>query len=351
MKTFNASKKIQNGYKKLLKSNPSTTSLYGTDVVSDEHKSVVESISKHIIYDCARSTSVMSTNALAFLLLNQFREGATIEQLVTALDNLRDELKTGRKDLGFTGDSIDVINYGIELLGPGLVRKEKINGEDRIKPVAILPNVIELTYYSNTLVTHYALESIVAIGINVVAKNGAVLHSELVETILDLCNVLQYEFILCKPCQNLENEVVGCIDDLNVKYHIFAVEDEVQQDCDKSNKCKNLAKQFEDDEVIEATEKPYTLTNGKTAIERLNFLQGLLMPVVETYAISAFTLEKLIGRSLMENELVSDIVNEIKLQLAEGSVKYGKWFNFELFFVVDTLFQMRVSQLTPSKTR
>lgn len=51
MKTFNQSKKVPaNGLKKLLKSNPSTTSLYGTDVVSDEHKSLVESISKHIIY-------------------------------------------------------------------------------------------------------------------------------------------------------------------------------------------------------------------------------------------------------------------------------------------------------------
>lgn len=39
-----------NGVKKVLKSNPSTTSLYGTDIVSEELKTLVESISKHIIY-------------------------------------------------------------------------------------------------------------------------------------------------------------------------------------------------------------------------------------------------------------------------------------------------------------
>ena len=50
MKTFNASKKLPANGLKMLKSNPSTTSLYGTDVVSDEHKTLVESISKHIIY-------------------------------------------------------------------------------------------------------------------------------------------------------------------------------------------------------------------------------------------------------------------------------------------------------------
>lgn len=35
---------------KLLKSNPSTNSLYGLDIVSEEHKQLVEVISKHIIY-------------------------------------------------------------------------------------------------------------------------------------------------------------------------------------------------------------------------------------------------------------------------------------------------------------
>ncbi|XP_064211335.1 glycerol-3-phosphate acyltransferase 1, mitochondrial isoform X4 [Tribolium castaneum] len=323
VKTFNASKKLQNGFKKMLKSNPSTTSLYGTDVVSDEHKSVVESISKHIIYDCARSTSVMSTNALAFLLLTKFREGATIEQLVAALDSLRHELDVARKDLGFTGDSIDVVNYAIELLGPGLVRKEKINGEDIIKPMAILPNVIELTYYSNTLVTHYALESIVAISLNMVAtKAGTVSHLELIETVLDLCNVLQYEFILCKPCQNLEHVVIGCLDDLNVKYRIFV--EEVRDD-EQVARSKKIAQEFEDEDLDEAaTEKPYVLSNEKGAVERLRFMQGLLMPLVETYAVSAFTLEKLVGRSLLENELISDILSEIKLQIAEGTVKYDE---------------------------
>lgn len=52
MKTFNVNGKIPTTVpsKRSLKSNPSTTSLYGTDVVSDEHKSLVESISKHVIY-------------------------------------------------------------------------------------------------------------------------------------------------------------------------------------------------------------------------------------------------------------------------------------------------------------
>lgn len=53
VKTFNANGNIviPNGVSnKVLKSNPSMSSLYGTDVVSEPHKNLVESISKHIIY-------------------------------------------------------------------------------------------------------------------------------------------------------------------------------------------------------------------------------------------------------------------------------------------------------------
>lgn len=55
----------------------------------------------------------MSTNAVAFLLLTKYRQGASIEELVNALDNLRKELEYARRDLGFSGDSIDVINYAV----------------------------------------------------------------------------------------------------------------------------------------------------------------------------------------------------------------------------------------------
>lgn len=65
------------------------------------------------ISDCAQSASIMSTNALAYLLLTKFREGTTIDRLVVAMDELRKELDYSRKDVGFSGDSIDVINYAV----------------------------------------------------------------------------------------------------------------------------------------------------------------------------------------------------------------------------------------------
>ncbi|CAH1099944.1 unnamed protein product [Psylliodes chrysocephalus] len=330
VKTFNANGNIviPNGVSnKVLKSNPSMSSLYGTDVVSEPHKNLVESISKHIIYDCAQSTSVMSTNALAYLLLTKFRDGASIEKLVVALDDLRSELNYARRDIGFTGDSIDVINYAVEKLGPGLIRKEKHNNEDIIKPIAILPNVIELSYYSNTLVTHFVLESVIAIAIEAIDKSsGNVIHQELVENVQELCDILQYEFLFSKPCQSLEHVITSCVDDLVYRKQIFLVNDE--QDTELNSRSRRLARQLEDedDENFEekVPQKIYKVNPNKEAVDTLKYLRVAVTPLIETYAVTAFTLDKLVGRQLLESELINDILAEIQSQLSSGGVEYGE---------------------------
>lgn len=59
---------------KRLKHQPSTSSLYGTDVVDEEHRILVDKIARHVVYDCANVTACMTTNAVAFLLLTRFVE-------------------------------------------------------------------------------------------------------------------------------------------------------------------------------------------------------------------------------------------------------------------------------------
>lgn len=54
-----------------LQHQPSTSSLFGTDIVQEEQRALVDSIARHVVYDCASATAVMSTNALSFLLLTR----------------------------------------------------------------------------------------------------------------------------------------------------------------------------------------------------------------------------------------------------------------------------------------
>nr|CAD7197989.1 unnamed protein product [Timema douglasi] len=148
--------------KKQLHTAPSSTSLYGIDVVVEEHRQLVESIARHVVYDCTRAQAIMSTNAVAFLLLTKFRQGTTLELLAEALDQFRQELDWADRDLGFTGESVDVINHAVDLLGPGLIKRERHSDGAMITPVTMLPNVIELSYYSNALLSQYVIDAVLA---------------------------------------------------------------------------------------------------------------------------------------------------------------------------------------------
>ena len=68
-----------------------------------------------IVLDCTRSTAVMSTNIVSFLLLSSFRDGGSIDEIALALDALRTELEWSGRDCGFSGDSVDVINYTVSI--------------------------------------------------------------------------------------------------------------------------------------------------------------------------------------------------------------------------------------------
>lgn len=104
------------------------------------------------------------------------------------------------------------------------MRKERVNNEEIVKPISILPNVIELSYYSNTVNTFYAMESMVAMALHSLdLSSGCVAQPDLLQATLELCNILQYEYIFCKPCQNLDAMILDCIDSLIIRKDIFRI--------------------------------------------------------------------------------------------------------------------------------
>lgn len=55
----------------------------------------------------------MSTNAVSFLLLTKFRNGCTLLTLAEALESLTNELIAHNRDVGFTGEPLDVVNHAV----------------------------------------------------------------------------------------------------------------------------------------------------------------------------------------------------------------------------------------------
>lgn len=80
----------------------------------------------------------------------------------------------------------------------------------------------------------------------------------------------------------------------------------------------------DDDEEEIMLQKIYKLNPNKSAVDTLKYLRAPMIPFIESYSIAAFSLEKLVGRQLLENELIDEVIKEMKLQLANGTIKYGK---------------------------
>lgn len=58
----------------------------------------------------------MSTNSVAFLLLNKYRDGVSLNELVKSFDELRGQLASDNRDVGFSGESEDVVEYAVSIL-------------------------------------------------------------------------------------------------------------------------------------------------------------------------------------------------------------------------------------------
>lgn len=65
--------------------------------------------------DCWKSTAIMSTNAVSFLLLKKFRNGTTLKLLADDLSILCDKLSQANRDIGFSGNSKDVVKHAVSI--------------------------------------------------------------------------------------------------------------------------------------------------------------------------------------------------------------------------------------------
>ncbi|XP_057339821.1 glycerol-3-phosphate acyltransferase 1, mitochondrial isoform X1 [Microplitis mediator] len=345
--------------KKILKATMSTSSLYGTDVVDDEHRLLVDCLARHVVYDCARSTPIMSTNVVAFLLLNKFREGCTLDKLVEAFDSLKQELEWTNKDIAFCGETIDVINYALEILGPGLVKQERqeiiktLEGESKIikkevvisiQPVSMLPNVIELAYYSNSMMIHYVMDSIVISALyaalkeqindpRAIAENKIyVFQHVILEKAVKLCDILKQEFIFCKPCQDLEYVIITTIENLSYSGILSLCEESyLEEELWSRRYAKNFDNSSDEEYANKTAAKKiqYKLNLEADSSGRMEFLHTILRPIIDTYTFSAFTLRKLVGRTLVERDLVQEVLREIKMNIDREIVYYGESLSVE----------------------
>ncbi|KAL7731159.1 hypothetical protein ACLKA6_014353 [Drosophila palustris] len=339
------SSKIYKPASKTLQHSQSTSSLYGTDVVCEEHRNLIESISRQVVFDCAAATSVMSTNALAFLLLTRYRNGGEEQQIAAALDDLRNSL-SGCKDMGFSGESSHIIAYACDLLGSGLVtRTRDENGRVFIRAVPTVESIIELGYYSNMLTPHFAQSSILMttfhallpapeLADNVAHQSTGVSRKKLIDSALENCLVYRYEFILNKPTQVLESMLQKQLDDLiNCGFMRINETNEVTCQTDLRRMAKGLAidlgEDGDDDEDYQHVED-YKQENADMVfpvtetLEQQRYMCEVLAPFASTYVAVAQALQILHRSSMLETEFINFVINDLSTKVKNGSCVYAE---------------------------
>lgn len=302
---------------------PSSASLYGTDIVHEEQRQLVDSITRHILYDCTQSTAVMSTNAVAFLLLYYFRDGVPLSKLTFALDRLREELSSSKKDVGFSGESKDVVEHAVSLLGPGLVQIEKRDDDVHYKPVSILPNVLELNYYSNTLISHFCLRGVVGrvlLSLTADQRDAKVSIEKVIDVSILLCEILQFEFIFTKTCQQLNNAVFDVIEEMTMQE--ILTEAVTHRGGRSGYGCpRNLEIiDDEDDDFL----PPETFYKVNREEEKLLFYARMLEPLIDTYCTVFSYLLCMMDQVVPEQILVKELLDTVKAGLDNGSIRYAE---------------------------
>ncbi|EDO48659.1 predicted protein [Nematostella vectensis] len=162
-------------------------------------------------------------------------QGATLQALTDSFQWLRSEVISRGRDVGFSGETCDVLHHSLDLLRD-LVDIETVTQSSvtpatttdvtetegvmqstvtKVTPKLRPSHIINLVHYSNLVLAVFALESVLACSIVTVAREndidikdikqeGTLPQSEIVEKAKDLCEILQKEFIFLPPCVSVE---------------------------------------------------------------------------------------------------------------------------------------------------
>ncbi|KAG9509344.1 Glycerol-3-phosphate acyltransferase 1, mitochondrial [Fragariocoptes setiger] len=362
------------------------TSHYGLDIVfAGDKRQTIKDLAEHITYEAANSSAVMATQAIAFLFSNKFRQGATLSQLASGLDWLKVKLAANKRCLGFTGDSKCAAMYAIKMMGDQVVQAEYLSkdgvlegsdtnnnppsSEDHqliqtsdvaalidsiadnpdiysdsiiFKPNLKHPDVLVLNYCSNNVSSCFVTDSIIAIAFESLAKDKIepndsnifysmetvrgkrikVPRSDLIDRAIELAELMQMEFIVAKPCQNLEDLIRGRIDSM-IHEEYFLADDPPQ-----NLKRMNYYEIDEDDDYDDGfCDHPsfvhyIVLETRESSLEALQVLKNTLSPFIHSYLLVTESLDQLINCPMQEASFLSRIIAENLHLIQENAIQF-----------------------------
>ncbi|XP_010857646.1 PREDICTED: glycerol-3-phosphate acyltransferase 1, mitochondrial isoform X2 [Bison bison bison] len=302
----------------ILPSRPSDAADEGTDMSINESRNATDEsrrrliayLAEHILFTASKSCAIMSTHIVACLLLYRHRQGIGLSTLVEDFFVMKEEVLARDFDLGFSGNSEDVVMHAIQLLGNCItITHTSKNDEFFITPSTTIPSVFELNFYSNGVLHVFIMEAIIACSLYAVLKKrgpggpaspSLVSQEQLVRKAASLCYLLSNEGTISLPCQTFYqtcHETVGRF----IQYGILIVAEQddqedispglAEQQWDKKLPEPLSWRSDEEDEDSDFGEEQrdcyLKVSQSKEHQQFITFLQRLLGPLLEAYSSAA----------------------------------------------------------------
>uniref|UniRef100_A0A671LU48 Glycerol-3-phosphate acyltransferase 1, mitochondrial n=1 Tax=Sinocyclocheilus anshuiensis TaxID=1608454 RepID=A0A671LU48_9TELE len=265
------------------------------------------------------SSAIMSTHIVACLLLYRHRKGVLLSKLVEDFFNMKEEILSRDFDLGFSGNSEDVVMHALSLLGNCVnVTSTNRNTEFIIAPSNTVPALFELSFYSNGLFHVFIADAI--IGIRSKIPQVVILN-------IFITNLYMY------PCQTLYQVFHDAITRL-IEYGVLIVAEEDQEELSPSEEPwpkkfpEALAWRSDEDEEDsdfgdEQRDRYLKVSPSAEHQEFYTFLQRILTPVMEAYSGAAIFVHSL-SSPMSEREYTHKLFKYLLTRTERGVAAYGE---------------------------
>ncbi|KAI4558059.1 hypothetical protein MJG53_021181 [Ovis ammon polii x Ovis aries] len=292
---------------------------------------------------------------------------------------MKEEVLARDFDLGFSGNSEDVVMHAIQLLGNCItITHTSKNDEFFITPSTTIPSVFELNFYSNGVLHVFIMEAIIGMSAcslyAVLKKRGPggpaspslISQEQLVRKAASLCYLLSNEGTISLPCQTFYqtcHETVGRF----IQYGILIVAEQddqedispglAEQQWDKKLPEPLSWRSDEEDEDSDFGEEQrdcyLKVSQSKEHQQFITFLQRLLGPLLEAYSSAAIFIHNF-GGPVPEPEFLQKLHKYLITRTERRVAVYGMCApllaSFESYVVFKETKQKRVSVLELSST-
>uniref|UniRef100_A0A4W6BU99 Glycerol-3-phosphate acyltransferase 1, mitochondrial n=1 Tax=Lates calcarifer TaxID=8187 RepID=A0A4W6BU99_LATCA len=285
-----------------------------------------ESLEHTLMPTIISSSAIMSTHIVACLLLYRHRQGVVLSKLVEDFFNMKEEILSRDFDLGFSGNSEDVVMRALHLLGNcvNVTSSANRNGEFTIAPSQTVPALFELNFYSNGLFHVFISDAIIG---------------RLSQVALCLLKTLFSFMFPClstpQPCQTIYQVFHDAVTRL-IQYGVLYVAEEDQEELSPSPTDEPWPKKFpeplswrsdeEDEDSDFGEEQRDRYLKVSVAAEHQEFfifLQRLLSPVLEAYSGAAIFVHSL-SQPMAESDYTQRLFRYLLTRTERGVAAYGE---------------------------